>query len=188
MAHHVCPWWLGYLLASPLRRLVESPAKILGPLVAEGMTVLEPGPGMGFFTLDLARLVGSTGRVVAVDVQARMLEGLKRRAAKAGLSERIDARLAQADSLGVKDLEGQVDLVLAFHMVHEVADAGRFFAEAAAVLKPEGALLLVEPRGHVALSTFDDELKAASAAGLTVSSRPVVGRSLAALLARTAQA
>jgi ubiquinone/menaquinone biosynthesis C-methylase UbiE len=47
------------------------------------MTVLEPGPGMGAFTLELARLVGSSGRVVAVDVQSKMLDGLKRRAKRA---------------------------------------------------------------------------------------------------------
>ena len=55
MAHRVCPWWLGYLLASPLRRLMANPRKLLAPYVHEGMTVLEPGPGMGFFTLELAR-------------------------------------------------------------------------------------------------------------------------------------
>ncbi len=62
MAKRVCPWWLGYLLASRLRRLWEDPRTILAPYVREDMTVLEPGPGMGFFTLELARLVGSSGR------------------------------------------------------------------------------------------------------------------------------
>jgi len=48
------------------------------------MTVLEPGPGMGFFTIPPARLVGASGRVVAVDLQRKMIAGLKLRAAKAG--------------------------------------------------------------------------------------------------------
>jgi hypothetical protein len=51
MAHGVCPWWIGYLLASPLRRLLTNPSLILDSLVHEGMTVFEPGPGMGFLTL-----------------------------------------------------------------------------------------------------------------------------------------
>ena len=98
MGHRICPWWLGYVLASPLRRLLQDPVAIVKPYVREGMTVLEPGPGMGFFTVELAREVGASGRVVAVDVQPRMVAGLKRRLAKAGLRERIDTRLASSDS------------------------------------------------------------------------------------------
>lgn len=71
MAEHVCRPWIGYLLASPIRRLLHNPRKILAPYVRDGMTVLEPGPGMGFFTLELARMVGPTGRVVALDMQAK---------------------------------------------------------------------------------------------------------------------
>jgi tRNA A58 N-methylase Trm61 len=88
MAHRVCPWWIGYLLASPLRRWFgQDPAKILSPYVREAMTVLEPGPGMGFFTIPLARLVGPSGRVITVDLQPKMIESLKRRASKAGVLE-----------------------------------------------------------------------------------------------------
>jgi predicted methyltransferase len=61
MARRICPWWLGYVLANPIRRLWHNPREILLPFVKEGMLVLEPGPGMGFFTLDLARLVGPNG-------------------------------------------------------------------------------------------------------------------------------
>jgi ubiquinone/menaquinone biosynthesis C-methylase UbiE len=114
MAERVCPWWIGYLLASPMRRwLMQSPERLLAPFVREGMTVLEPGPGMGFFTLPLARMVGSKGRVVAVDIQAKMLENLWRRAVKAGLAERIETRLAKPETLGLDDLRSAADFVLA---------------------------------------------------------------------------
>src|ERR1700739_2721357 len=131
LSHRVCPWWVGYFLASRLRRLMLHPEKVIGPFVREGMTVLEPGPGMGFFTLELARLVGPSGLVVAVDVQARMITGLKRRLAKAGLLERIDARLAPSDSMGLQDLEGKVDFALAMAVVHEMPSSTRLFAEVA---------------------------------------------------------
>src|SRR5664280_1369404 len=95
--HRVCPWWLGYLLASPVRRIFQQPAQVLAGHVRPGMTVLEPGPGMGFFTLELARLAGGSGRVIAIDIQPRMLDVLRRRAAKAGVLDRVDARLAAPD-------------------------------------------------------------------------------------------
>ena len=85
MSNRVCPWWLGFLLASPLRRFLYSPEDILKPHVREGMNVLDVGCGMGFFSLPIARLVGETGRVVCVDLQARMIKGLLRRSKKAGL-------------------------------------------------------------------------------------------------------
>ena len=184
MAERVCPWWLGYLLASPLRRLFAgSPRKLLAPYVRPGMTVLEPGPGMGFFTLELARLVGASGRVIAVDVQQRMLDGLRRRASRAGLLERIDLRLASADSLGVSDLSRTVDFTLAFAMVHEMPSAESFFAQVAAASKPGAQVLLAEPAGHVKDNKFAAELQAAAKAGFTPASRPAVRHSHAALLA-----
>ena len=182
MAQRVCPWWLGYLLACPLRRFAQDPAKLLAPYVREGMTVLEAGPGMGFFTLDLARLVGPSGRVVAVDIQARMIASLKRRAARAGLLERLDARLASASSLGVADLVGAVDFSLLFAVVHELPAVETFFAELAQALKPGAGLLLVEPVGHVKPAQFEAELQAAAKAGFVVADRPSIHRSRAALL------
>ncbi len=182
MAPRVCPWWIGYFLVSPLRTLFQDPAKILGPFVREGMTVLEPGPGMGFFTLEAARRVGPRGRVVAVDLQPRMLAALRRRAARAGLADWIDAREARPETLGVGDLAGKVDLALALLVVHEFPDAGRFFAEVGATLAPGGKILVAEPRGHVTPAAFDASLAAAARAGLRRGPGPRVWRSLTAVL------
>ena len=186
MAKRVCPWWLGYFLASPIRRLLSGdPKKLLAPYIRTGMTALEPGPGMGFFTLELARLVGSSGRVIAVDVQPRMLAGLKRRAAKAGLLDRIDARLAPADSMGLSDLTGAVDFTLAFAVVHEMPSADAFFAQVAAASRPGAQALFVEPAGHVKQEEFAAEIAAADHAGFWILDRPSVRRSHAVLLKKT---
>ena len=182
MAHRLCPWWLGYLLASPVRRWFQNPCALLQPMVREGMTVLEPGPGMGFFTLELARLVGPNGRVVAIDVQLRMLAGLARRAARAGLAERIETRQAQADRLGTDDLEAKVDFVLAFAMVHELPDQAGFFVETARALKPGAQMLVAEPHGHVTKEAFAKTLALAGQAGLSLGSEPIIRSSCAALL------
>jgi SAM-dependent methyltransferase len=181
---HVCPWWAGYFLLFPLRRLRHNPVKWLGPFVREGMTVLEPGPGMGYFTLDLARMVGPRGRVVAVDLQLKMLNGLARRAKRAGLAGRIELRLAQVDRLGVDDLDGQVDLVPAVFVVHEMADQGAFFADAHRLLRPGGRLMIVEPRGHVKQHEFEHSVAMAEAAGFGREPGSPFGRSHGAVLSR----
>ncbi len=178
----VCPWWIGYLLVCPVRRWLNDPAKILAPYVHEGMTVLEPGPGMGFFTLELALLAGPSGRVIAVDIQPKMIASLRRRAKKAGLAGRIEARLVGPDSLGVADMANKVDFALAFAVVHEFPDTGKFFADVAQALRPGAALLLAEPPGHVKLPKFDAELAAAAGAGLRLEARPEIRRNHTALL------
>ena len=184
MAEHVCPWWIGYFLVSPIRRWLQNPDDVIAPYVTPGMTVLEPGPGMGFFTLPLARRVGS-GRVIAVDIQEKMLASLRRRATKAGLIQRIETRLANPDSLAIDDLAGTVDFALVVAVLHEMPSAERFFREAARALAPAGRLLLAEPAGHVPPAKFEDELNAAARAGLAVNHRPAIKRFHAALLART---
>jgi SAM-dependent methyltransferase len=182
MAHRVCPWWLGYFLLNPFRRIGQNPRQILAPYVHEGMTVLEPGPGMGFFTLELLRMVGNGGRVIAVDIQPKMLARLKRRAQKSGLLERLETRLASADSMGIEDLRGSVDFTLAFAVVHEFPNAARFFAEAATASRSGAQLLLAEPNGHVKTTDFEAELRVADEAGFKMVNRPAIRRSQAAVM------
>ena len=186
MPHRVCPWWIGYFLASPVRRwLGQDPIAILSPYIRQGMTVLEPGPGMGFFTLPLAQLVGSAGRVVAVDLQPKMIATLKRRAAKKKLLDRIDARVSPAETMGISDLDGKIDFTLAFAMVHEFPNAAKFFVEVARASRTGAQMLLAEPSGHVKDQDFEGELSSASAAGFSLHDRPPVPRSHAALLVKS---
>ena len=168
MACKVCPWWLGYLLISPLRKLLQNPEKIIAPLVHEGMTVVEIGPGMGFFTLEIAKKVADSGRVIAIDIQPKMLEQLEQRAEKAGVRQRIEPRLASSDSLGMTDLAEVVDLVFAYAVVHELPDDRAFFREAFGVLKRNAVLFLAEPGRHVSEECFNAELQKARVEGFEI--------------------
>ncbi|MBI4915500.1 MAG: class I SAM-dependent methyltransferase [Acidobacteria bacterium] len=179
---HTCPWWFGCFLVNPIRRLAQRPSRILGPFVRPGMTVVEPGCGMGYFTLELARLVGPAGRVVAVDLQERMLAGLRSRAGASGLADRIETRLATPETLGISDLVGRVDLVLAFYVVHEIRDQSGFFAQVRDALTPDGTLLVVEPPLHVSGVAFEASLACAGNARLQVVSRPRIGANRAVVL------
>lgn len=109
-----------------------------------------------------------------------MLGGLKRRAAKAGLLNRLNARLASPDSMALADLAGSVDFTLAFAGVDEFPDAREFFRQIGAASKSRASLLLAEPRGQVESTKFETQLDAARGFGLH--SRPSVPRSPAAFL------
>ncbi len=180
MKYDICPVWIGYLLANPLRKLVQDPVKILSPYIKPGMTALDIGPGMGFFSLPMADMVGAAGKVICVDLQEGMLQRLARRAQKFGVASRIETRVCRGDSLCLNDVNGKIDFALAFAMVHEVPDAARLLKELAAALKPGGRLLISEPSGHVKAQHFEQTVALAKQHGLSVIETPTIrgGRSV----------
>jgi 2-polyprenyl-3-methyl-5-hydroxy-6-metoxy-1,4-benzoquinol methylase len=178
---HICPYWVArFFLSNPLRKLLENPGRLLGPHVHRGATVLDLGCALGFFTLPLARLVGPEGRVIALDVQQKMIEGLQARARRSGLAERIDARLCEPDDLGLADMKGGLDFAAALHVLHEMPDVAGALRQLAAALKPGASLLVVEPAGHVSAEEFAATLHAAENVGLQDAGqpRPCRGRSI----------
>jgi 2-polyprenyl-3-methyl-5-hydroxy-6-metoxy-1,4-benzoquinol methylase len=184
MSQHVCPVWVGYLLLSPVRKLITNPDRILRPYVRSGMTVLDAGTAMGFFSLPLARLVGESGHVVCVDLQEKMIASVKKRAAKAGLDARMEYRVCTQDSLAIDDLAGTLDFAIAIAVVHEVPDARRFLTGIFNALKKGGSLLFSEPAGHVSGDEFNGSLSLARAVGFDIRETRKIIRSHSALLTK----
>lgn len=180
---YVCPWWMIHTFDNPARRLFHKPEKMLSPWVGAGDRVADIGCGIGFFSLGLARLVGESGRVYAMDLQEKMLAGVERRAQKAGLAGRIETRKVEAGDLVASDLKGNLDMVLAFWMLHEVPDQAAFLGQVRALLKPGGLFLLAEPRFHVRAKAFEKSLALAGEIGMQLKERPEVRLSRAALFA-----
>lgn len=178
MDDHVCPWWLCYTFDNPLRRLIHNPEKMLREWIAPGQTVIDVGCGMGYFSLPMAHLVGDTGRVIAVDLQAQMLDRVQHRAARAGLQARLQPHRCQANTLALSE---PADFILTFWMVHEVPNQAAFLQEIRQLLKPTAHYLLVEPILHVTAADFQQTVQTAQAAGLRPISRPRVGLSRAVL-------
>ena len=176
---HVCPWWLCFTFDNLIRKLFHNPQAILAPYVHEGDTVLDVGPGMGYFSIPLARMVGDNGMVIAADVQAPMLAALRKRARKQGLEERIISHICEADSVGIRD---PIDFALAFWMMHEVPDQNKLFFEIKLLLKPAAKLMVAEPVIHVTRSMFQETLKRATDAGFAVTENPKIFMSRTAVL------
>lgn len=179
---HMCPWWLGYFLISPLRKITQNPDKIVAPYLKPGMKVLEVGPGMGFFSLSIAKQVGQNGRVYCIDLQEKMLSALKKRAAKVHVDSVINTRLCSTESLDVQDLQGQINFALAFAVCHEVPDKAKLFKEIYDSLKAGGQLLISEPIFHVRRKAFDATVKIALDVGFSIFIEPKIPKGHSVLL------
>jgi ubiquinone/menaquinone biosynthesis C-methylase UbiE len=180
--HHVCPRWLCFTFDNWFRRLLQNPDAIMKTHIKEGDIVLDIGPGMGFFTIPIAHLVGDRGRVIAADIQEEMLAAVSERAIRVGLQHRIKLQLGKPDSLGVSC---KVDFILAFWMVHEVSDQQRFFSELYSLLKNNGKFLMVEPKIHVKHQQFADTVQMAQKTGFRLAANPSISLSMSALFTKS---
>jgi ubiquinone/menaquinone biosynthesis C-methylase UbiE len=175
---HVCPRWLCFTFDNVFRKLLHDPYKILQPYIKEGDTVLDVGPGIGYFTIPMAKLVGDSGRVIAADIQEKMLSAIKKRAKQQDVEGRIILQLSTSDSLNVK---AKVNFILAFWMVHEVPDKSLFLAQLRSLLKDDGKFLMVEPKFHVTKRKFTASVRLALKAGFALDDSPQISLSNSAL-------
>ena len=165
MNAHICDAKHAGALDNGVRRFFHNPKKFLKGLVKEGDAVLDVGCGPGTFTIGMAKMVGSSGRVVAADLQDEMLFKARAKAESHGVGERISFHKCESDRIG---LQGQFAFILAFFMVHEVPDQDAFMSEVADLLAPGGFFYLVEPIFHASKRLMDKELALAARYGLTV--------------------
>ena len=179
----VCPWQIVHLFDNLLRPLLHNPRKLFGPYVCKGMTVLDIGCGRGFASLGLAGLAGEEGLVIAADLQPEMLDMVKERAARAGLSNRIRIHRCEANSIGVRE---ELDFVVAFFMAHEVPNTRAFLRELFTLLKSGGRLFIAEPKIHVSRRDFEHTVQEAQAVGFTASERLSVRFGRAVVLVKSA--
>ena len=176
--HRVCPWWVAYFFDNPIRRLIHPAEKILGPYVTPGMTVLDLGCGFGHYAMGMARLTGAGGRVLAVDVQQKMLEKTMARARKAGLDKIIRPFQCCGRRIGVQTA---LDFALAGNVLHEAPDPGALLEELFSLLKPGSRFLLLEPAAHMKPAEFEVEVFKAKDAGFKETDGPKIFREFSVL-------
>ena len=175
-SNFTCPWWFLFTFDNPLRRMVHDPHKILKPYVNPGDRILDIGCGMGYFSIELARLTGEKGKVIAADLQPEMLVGLEKRAVHAGLSDRIEPHLCTPDKIGKIE---PVEMAFAFWMVHEVSQRRAFLEEVRELIAYDGILMIVEPVIHVTKTNFEKTVDLCYELGFMEVERPEISMSRA---------
>ncbi len=177
--NRVCPVELADGLDSKIRKFLQNPQKILKPYLRSGMTVLDIGCGPGVFSIEMARIVGASGRVIAADLQEGMLQILKKKIQGTDVERVVELHKCEPDGVGVSD---NVDFILAFYVVHEVPDKTHFFKEIQALLNQDGRVLIVEPNFHVTKKDFGEMLRDLADSGFKVVEMPKVFFSRSVLL------
>lgn len=132
------PEFLTPLIDNPLRRRLQPYEKVAADLgLQPGMTVLEVGPGAGGYTLAAARRVGSTGQVISIDIEPKIIERLQRRMHQEGITN-VEARVADVFDLPFED--ATFDAVYMVTVIGEIPTPSRAMREFRRVLKPGGIL------------------------------------------------
>ncbi|MBI5971060.1 MAG: class I SAM-dependent methyltransferase [Deltaproteobacteria bacterium] len=138
MAHKFDPQHLERLLSADRLKDI-APKELLGSEgLKAGQVFADVGCGPGFFTLPAAELVGSGGRVYAIDAQQEMLEFLKKR----NPPKCVHIVRSEEEKIPLKD--GEADFALMAYVLHEVRDQIVFLNEVRRILKKDGILLVID--------------------------------------------
>jgi ubiquinone/menaquinone biosynthesis C-methylase UbiE len=163
------PQFMANLIDNPLRRKVQPPDELaIRHGIEPGMTVLDVGPGNGTYTLAAARRVGPAGKIVAIDIEPKMIERVQRRVQRAG-AKNIEARLADVYALPFDT--GALDAAYMITVIGEIPEPERAMREIRRALKPTGTLsfseLFIDPDYPLASTT----IRRAQAAGFQLKRR-----------------
>ncbi len=175
----ICPVEKAGGLDNAFRRFLQDPQKILQPYIKEGMTVLDLGCGPGFFTIEIAKMLSESGKVLAADLQEGMLEKLRRKMNGTNLQQRIVLHKCSTNGLLISE---KVDFILAFYVVHEIPDHKKLFKELKSVLKADGQMLILEPKAHVSKKSFVNMLDKLEYVGFSIKEVPNIFFSRAILV------
>jgi len=176
-----CPVELAGGLDNSVRKFLQNPQKLLRPFISKGMTVLDLGCGPGFFSIEIAKMLLDSGKVIAADLQVGMLEKVNKKIKGTELERRIEIHKCEDTKVGVTE---NIDFILAFYMIHEVANQELLFGELKSILKSDGKIYIIEPKFHVSKKSFELMINRIKDIGFEVIDRPKVFFSRTAVLTK----
>jgi ubiquinone/menaquinone biosynthesis C-methylase UbiE len=126
-----------FVMDNFIRRLVSPPTKKISGFTRLGSIVADVGCGPGYFTIPIAHLVGSTGKVYAVDSDPKSVNIVQAKSAARGFGNIIEAHTASAGDMKFIP-DGTVDFVFANGVLCCMTDHKGAIAEIKRILKPSG--------------------------------------------------
>ncbi|WP_419145032.1 class I SAM-dependent methyltransferase [Novosphingobium mangrovi (ex Hu et al. 2023)] len=109
--------------------------------ISEGMTVADIGAGDGYYTVRLAQRVGSSGRVLAGDIDPEVIQKLGLRVERERL-ENVSIKLGTPDDPRLP--ENSFDRIFLVHMYHEVSEPYAFLWRLRPALREGGKVIVVD--------------------------------------------
>ena len=128
-------------LSPQRRRMHRADETVRSFRLREGDTVLELGPGPGYFSIEAARVVGAAGRVLCIDLQPGMTRILRERLDEAHVTNAAPL-VGEAGNLPLAN--GSVDAAYLVHVLGEIPHRPAALAELRRVIKPGGTLSVLE--------------------------------------------
>ncbi len=175
---NICPVENAGMLDSFFRRIIQNPKKILSSHFSGNITVVDLGCGPGFFTIEIAKKLDSSGKVIAVDVQQGMLDIVKNKIKNKPYEHKIILHKAGFESLNLTE---KTDIILAFYVIHEI-NRDNLFSELKSILKPDGKILIAEPNFHISKKVYKEMLHTLKEEGFEIISKPKIFFSRAVLV------
>lgn len=129
-------------LDSPERRKILPPYKILNDAgIQKGDILADIGCGIGYFSIPAAKIIGTTGKVIAIDPSEEMLEELIKRIKKEKI-QNIEVKKTLPYKFPIKD--ESVSFVFISNVLHEIDNKSKFLKEVYRILKLQGKLCIIE--------------------------------------------
>ncbi len=142
-------------LEGEARRKLLPPEKLLRKFgLAEGLTFLDVGAGTGYFAREASKIVGSSGKVLAVDMSPEMIELLK------GNQMPAHVEVLRSEEYRIPVADSVADVSWLALVTHENQDVVRFLKEVERCTKPGGKIVVVEWKKQVEENgpPFDERL------------------------------
>jgi ubiquinone/menaquinone biosynthesis C-methylase UbiE len=157
-------------LDSWFRRILQNPFKILNPYVNQGMRTIDLGCGTGYFAIPMAKMVGETGCVLALDIQPEMLDILQENI------DYSDSHNIYPVNLSSESLPNnyEADFILAAYVMHELPNQSFWIKQLYENLKSGGHFLVIEPNFVVRKSDFQKTVDLLLTNGFELISTPKI--------------